>query len=163
MNLQRQVARTLDEEHTNVLALLAKMEHAFSGADPAALRDPQLKTLAADVAAAIENEISRHFAFEEQALFPRLEEAGENDIVTLLAEEHVTLRAVAAELIPLARAASTGTLEAARWADLRRPALEMVERLRSHIEKETLGLVPLVDELIDDGLDRELALEYASS
>jgi hemerythrin-like domain-containing protein len=161
MNLQRQVSRTLDQEHRTALELLGRVERAFAGADTTALREPELCALAATMAVAIEHEIARHFGFEEREIFPRLEAAGEQDIVALLMEEHVTIRAVAGELLPLARQAAVGTLDADDWPVLRRSALEMVERLSSHIEKETSGLIPLVEDVLDDGIDRELAMDYA--
>jgi hypothetical protein len=39
----------------------------------------------------------------------------------------------------------------------------MVERQVAHIQKETMALLPLLDDLLDDELDRELAFAYASS
>ena len=90
-------------------------------------------------------------------------ESGEGDIAELLAEEHDAIRAVAGEILPLARAAATGTLSDADFDALRRGALEMVEREVAHIQKETMALLPLLDDLLDDDTDRELALAYAST
>ena len=61
----------------------------------------------------------------------------------------------------LARAAAAGTLDDNGWATLKRSALEMIERLVAHIQKETMGLLPLLDDLLDEGSDRELAFAYA--
>ena len=41
--------------------------------------------------------------------------------------------------------------------------LELVERLVSHIQKETMALLPLLDDLLDEDTDRELAMAYASA
>jgi hemerythrin-like domain-containing protein len=164
MNFRRQVNHALDEEHRATLGLLARVEQAFvriprSGS----ARDPELSRLAALLASHIETDIVRHFDFEERELFPRLEAAGEGDIVGLLMEEHGAIRDVTAELLPLARAAGAGTLEAAGWEALKRGALEMVERLSAHIHKETMALLPMLDDLLDDDTDRELALLYATA
>ena len=64
---------------------------------------------------------------------------------------------MAAELLPLARAAAAGTLDDAGWDALKRGALEMVERQVAHIQKETMALLPMLDDLLDDDDDRELA------
>jgi hemerythrin-like domain-containing protein len=110
----------------------------------------------------VEIELERHFAFEEQELFPRMKEAGDGDMAELLLEEHHAIHAVAHELLPLGHGAAAGTLDERGWDALKRAVLEMSERLRAHIDKETMGLLPLIDDLLDDGIDRELAFAYAA-
>jgi hypothetical protein len=80
----------------------------------------------------------------------------------LLVEEHDAIRAVCGELLPLAREAAAGTLSDAGWDALKRGALEMVERQVAHIQKETMALLPLLDDLLDEDTDRELAFAYAA-
>jgi hemerythrin-like domain-containing protein len=158
----RQVNHALDQEHRATLDLLGRVEQALLRMPPAAAsRDTDLARLAASLAVHIEQDIGRHFEFEERELFPRLEASGDGDLVSLLMEEHVAIRDVAGEVLPLARAAAAGTLESAGWAALKRGALEMAERLASHIDKETTALMPLVDDVLDEETDRELALHYA--
>lgn len=156
MNYSRQVSRRLDEEHRSALALLGRAERVFAG-EP----DAQWPTLAAEFVRQLEHEIGRHFDFEEQRLFPRMADAGDDDLATLLTEEHALIREVAAELLPPARAAAAGTLDAATCAALRRLVPELVERQVAHIQKETLALLPLLDDLLDDDTDRELSFAYA--
>lgn len=64
-------------------------------------------------------------------------------------------------MLPLARAAADGTIDNEGWSALRRNALEMVERQVAHIQKETVALLPLLDDLLDDDTDRDLAFAYA--
>jgi hemerythrin-like domain-containing protein len=164
MNFQRQVSHALDEEHRANLDLLGRVEQAFVRASRSgAARDPDVAKLAASFAYCIEHDIGRHFDFEERELFPRLVEAGEGDIAGLLEDEHRAIREVAAELLPLARAAAAGTLDGPGWDALKRGALEMVERQVAHIQKETMALLPMLDDLLDDDTDRELALLYATT
>jgi hemerythrin-like domain-containing protein len=157
MNFARQVSQALHAEHLATLELLGRVERA-------ALRaaDAELPSLAAALVRQIEHEIGRHFGFEEDDLFPRMADAGDADLAALLAEEHESIRAVAAELLPLARSAARGELAAADQAAFRRLALELVERMVAHIQKETMGLLPLLDDLLDDAADRELAFAYAA-
>lgn len=159
MNSSRQVSRALDEEHRSNLALLDKVEQAL-------VRSPRydaaLAGLMGQFAQALEHDIERHFKFEEASLFPLMGEAGDGEMAQLLEEEHDTIREVAAELLPLARTAAAGPLDKAQWGTLKRCALEMVERQVSHIQKETMALLPLLDDLLDDETDRELAFAYAS-
>ena len=160
MNFSRQVSRTLDEEHRSNLELLGKVEQALARATKP---DAGLAGLLAQFAQALDHDIERHFRFEEESLFPRMEDAGDGEMAALLVEEHDTIREVAAEMLPLARAAVAGTIDAEGWSTLRRSALEMVERQVAHIQKETMALLPLLDDLLDDDTDRELSFAYTSA
>jgi len=156
MSYSRQVSRTLHDEHRASIDLLARVERALARGE-----DVDWPPLAAALVRQLEHEIDRHFGFEEQQLFPRMADAGDGDLVELLAEEHESIRAVAEELLPLARAAAAGTPDAGSAATLQRLALELVERQVAHIQKETMALLPLLDDLLDDDTDRELAFAYA--
>ncbi len=163
MSFQRQVSRALDGEHRTNLDLLGRVERAFARAPrTGAARDPDLTRLAGVFARHIEQDIGRHFDFEERELFPLLADAGEGDIAGLLEEEHVAIRAVAGELLPLARTAAAGNLGDDGWEALKRGALEMVERQVAHIQKETMALLPMLDDLLDEDTDRKLAFDYAA-
>lgn len=159
MMFERQVSRMLDEEHRANLELLGRLEKAL--VRPRA-GDPELARLLAALARHLTQELDRHFAFEEHELFPRMDEAGDGDLGALLTEEHEAIREVAGELLPLARAAAAGGLDDAALGQLKRTGLEMVERLVAHIHKETMALLPLLDDLLNEDDDRELASAYAT-
>jgi len=164
MNFQRQVSHMLDDEHRTNLDLLGRIEQAFARAPRSgAGRDPELARVAAGFARHLEQDVHRHFDFEEQELFTRLADAGEGDIAELLTEEHAAIRTVADEMLPLARAAAAGTLDDGGWNTLKVGALEMVERQVAHIQKETMALLPMLDDLLADDTDRELAFAYAAA
>lgn len=163
MPFLRQVSQALDTEHRSNLDLLGRVESAFARAPRGAAPDADFERLAGAFVRLIEQDIGRHFDFEEAELFTRLADAGEGDIAALLTEEHEAIRAVAAEILPLARAAAAGTLDAPGLEALRRGTLEMVERQVSHIQKETMALLPMLDDLLDEEQDRELAFAYASA
>ena len=163
MNFSSQTSHTLHEEHRANLDLLGRIEQALARAPRGeGARDPDLIKLIGALARSLEQDIDRHFGFEEQELFPRMREAGDGEIAMLLAEEHDAIRAVAEELLPLTRAAASGTLDAAGWDALKRGALEMVERQVAHIQKEEMALLPLLDDLLDEETDRQLAFNYAA-
>jgi len=157
MDHSRQVSRLLDEEHRRHLELLGQLEAAFGRG-----RDGGLPALMGRFAAAIEHDVERHFRFEEESIFPRLVDAGDGGIAELLSEEHAALREVGAALRPQALAAAAGTLPDAAYTQLRRDTLEWVERQVSHIQKETMALLPALEDLLDEETDRELAFGYAS-
>ena len=156
MSFTRQVSRLLDDEHRANLELLGRLEKAL-----ARNADAELPALAGPLVRHIEHEVGRHFGFEEESLFPLMADAGDDDLATLLTEEHESIRAVCEELLPLARRAAAGTLAANGLPALKRLALELTERQVGHIQKETMALLPMLDDLLDDDADRDLAYAYA--
>lgn len=153
----RETSRALDEEHRATLELLGKLEVACARGDRC---DPKL---AGALVQLLRADVTRHFEFEENALFPRLAAAGDGAVAALLADEHEAMRQVAAELMPLAQAAAQDTLDAKAAGLFRRTMLEFVEREVSHIQKETMALLPMLDDLLDDDTDRELAFAYRAA
>ncbi|HEX6721282.1 MAG TPA: hemerythrin domain-containing protein [Burkholderiaceae bacterium] len=164
MNWQREVSRLLEQEHQEHMDLLGQLEPRLARAARVGggVADPELARLCVRLTGHLDREVERHFQFEEQKLFPRLAECGDGDIVGLLSDEHLAIREVAAELLPLARAAGRGELPAADAPALLRGALELIERQAAHIQKESMALLPLLEDLLDDDTDRELALAYAA-
>lgn len=156
MDFNRRISRRLHEEHEATLALWGRLEQtlALRGAKPPTEEDLRLMR---DCAAQLADEVTRHFAFEEDALFPRLVASGEGDIAELLAEEHAAIRSAALRFSELAY---PGATPQARWNELRALALELAERLVSHVQKEEMSLLPSLEDLLDEETDRELAGSY---
>lgn len=164
MNFSRQTSRALHEDHRANLQLLGRAEQMFARAvRGAGGRDPELLKLVAALAQHLQKDVDRHFGFEERELFSRLREAGDGGIAMLLSEEHEAIRAVAEELAPLADGVASGSLDGAGWDTLKACVLELVERQVSHIQKEEMALLPMLDDLLDDETDRQLAFDYAAS
>ena len=162
MQSSGQVSQALDSEHRNNLDVLGRVEQALARSAGAAT-DGELARLLPAFVRLIEQDIGRHFDFEESELFPRMAQAGDGDMAELMREEHDAIREVAAEVLPLARRAAAGSLDRAGFDALRRGASELIERQVAHIQKETMALLPLLDDLLDEDLDRDLAFAYASS
>jgi hemerythrin-like domain-containing protein len=149
MEFKRHINRRLHEEHLATLALWSKLEVSFATGRP----DP---TLMRSAAAALAGEIDRHFAFEEAQLFPRLAAGGEGDMVELLAEEHVVIRTAATSFIALVKADPADP-------KIRPVALELAERLASHVEKEEMSMLPALEDLLDESADEELTSQYVTT
>ena len=148
MEFSRHISRRLHEEHQATLVLWGRLE--------ASLAAGRLDTaLVKNAAAALADEIDRHFRFEEETLFPRLAAGGEGDIVELLCEEHAAIRAAGARFIEIAG-------DDPPHAQLRPLVLELAERLVAHVQKEEMALLPALEDLLDEDTDRELQLAYAS-
>ncbi|MDE2613438.1 MAG: hemerythrin domain-containing protein [Burkholderiales bacterium] len=159
MNYSRQVSQALDQEHRASLEHFERVERALVGSGSEA----EWPALAAALVRQLEHEIGRHFDFEEKELFTRMAESGDADMVELLLEEHHSIRAVAEELLPLARSLARGPLSASERATFKRLGLEMVERMVAHIQKESMSLLPTLEDLLDEDTDRELTFAYAAA
>lgn len=155
-----QVSRMLDDEHRANIALLGQVEQLLSRSSRC---DPACAALFGQLVRLLENDVDRHFAFEEEQLFPRMTEGGDGGMASLLQEEHDAIREVCAELLPLARQAARGGIDEAGWSVLRPLGMELVERQVAHIQKETMALLPLLDDLLDEESDRELAFAYSAA
>jgi len=164
MEFQRQISRKLYEEHIAVFGLLERFGLALAGlkAQQQPASDALWSVLLAQLGSALQHEITRHFALEEDRLFPLLRARGEGELAELLLEEHEAIREVAHPLLGLVSRARLGELDAAGWRSLKANGLELVERLTSHAQKEQGALVPLVDEMLDEQTDDTLWNEYAS-
>ena len=149
MELSRHISRRLHEEHEATLALWSRLEASLAAnkADAALVRS---------AAAALAQELDRHFAFEESELFPRLAAGGEGDIGELLAEEHAVIREAGRAFIALAK-------DAPADPKLRALGLELAERLVAHVQKEEMSLLPALEDLLDEDADRELISNYTMS
>jgi hemerythrin-like domain-containing protein len=154
-----QVSRMLDDEHRSNMDLLGKVEQLLGRTTR---YEPGVAGLMGQLVRSLEHDISRHFIFEEEQLFPRMTESGDGGMAALLTEEHEAIREVTEELLPLARQAAKGSIGEADWSTLRRLGLELTERQVAHIQKETMALLPLLDDLLDDETDRELAFAYTA-
>ena len=145
---KRHVCNRLHLDHQATLALWSSVQATLA----AGREDP---TLMKRAAAALEHELATHFELEEKELFPRLAAAGDADIGELLTEEHGMIREAGRRFIELARGGST-------LRELRPLGLELAERIFAHVHKEELGLVPLLEDVLDDEADEALSLAYAS-
>lgn len=156
------IIRTLHDEHIAVLSLLDRFD-AFlrKQADrPPARGDVEASRVLGELAAALAGEISEHFAFEEDALFPLLAEIGETEIGEMLAEEHVEIRPVAERLITLTKAGLSSGFGTDDWAEFRRLGAMLIDRLGEHAQKEEAALLPMLEDVLDEQQDISLSQQY---
>ncbi len=155
------ILRTLHDEHFATMALLEKLETALSGAKaPPAQDDATMNRLLGDVEAILLEEISHHYAFEEGHLFPLFAEFGDMGITQMLLGEHEIIRPLAQELSELAKAGRRDGFTPESWEVFREKGLELVEREVFHIQKEEMGFLPALDQMIDEDQDSELTMAY---
>jgi len=166
MNFTNRINRQLHDEHMAVVALLARLEQLLAQHrrdDPPKINDGKTTPLLSDFSTAVETEIQHHFAFEESHLFTYLEAIGEGGLGAHLTEEHRVILPIGMKLAKLARAAATQSFDQASWSEFRPLAQEFCRLLLSHVQKEEMGLLPLLEENIDADADARFFQEYVEN
>jgi len=156
--------KSLHEDHMATLALLERLE-AFLGrhnaSNPPAADSAEMITLMTDLAALMEAEIGAHFSFEEEFLFPRFADFADAGIPMMLKGEHDVIRPIAERMTEMARGFRGGELTSDSWAEFHRLGLEIIEREVFHVQKEEMGFLPALDQMLDPDDEAELAMAYA--
>jgi len=163
MEHTRSISRIMHDEHMAVVGLLERLER-FIAANRAAAPDagdPSTARLLGEFSAAVEGEIKAHFAFEEEQLFPRLDEGAPSGMTSILLEEHEVILPAGERLSEIAKAARGGGFTKESWEEFARIGLEFAERLRGHIDKEEMGMIAAIESVIDEDTDRTLTSGYA--
>ncbi|MBI4968012.1 MAG: hemerythrin domain-containing protein [Rhodospirillales bacterium] len=156
----------LHQDHLNTIATLQKMEEFLvkqTSKRPPDLADEALRRLIKDLATGIDDEITRHFGFEEGHLFPALAEAGESGMTDFLMSEHATIRPIAQDIGRRSREALEKGFTPESWAEYHTIGMEMIEREVFHIQKEEMGLLAAVNALIDADTDAKLSMIFAGA
>ena len=159
----KRVCQLLHDEHVATLRLVerlgALLERCRNAPPDGA--DGLLAQLLRDIPPAMDSEMTRHFDFEEAHLFSFLAEIGDAAIGAHLAGEHEAMRPLGRKLGALARAAAAGGFDAHGWQAFRSVAAELCDRLLTHVQKEEMVLLPLLEENLDPAADASLHEAYA--
>lgn len=133
--------RRFEEEHVVALGGLARLEAAAEALRRGATGAQHFAT-AREVLELLSGAVRRHNEDEEDALFPLL---GADAPLAPFVDEHVTLRRLEMQL--------GAALERHDAAALIPVALDIVQLLRAHIERENSALFPMARSLLGpDGL-----------
>jgi hemerythrin-like domain-containing protein len=163
MRFKNRVCELLHRDHVATIALTKRLELLISRYKDHAPELSHLDSMRilSEVSNGVRNEIGRHFSFEETDVFPYLAEIGAPAMGILLTEEHEILRPLGAELASMAQRAQEERLNAEEWAALCRVALEYCEGIRVHAQKEEAGLLPLLEENMEEATEARLYTSYA--
>ncbi len=166
MEHNSQTARLLHDEHMEEVAVLERLEGALQKrkiASPPGQDDEFMSIILPDLIANTDAQINQHFVFEETHLFPKLHEFGEGGIGMVLAGEHKMIRETGSLVIELARAARDNGFTEESWRKFYLLANELIEWVVGHVQKEEMALLPMLEDLLDEDADRELAMAYMAS
>ncbi len=158
------IGETLHREHLHTLAVTNALEARIFGERDRPL-DPKHAGDAGfidDLLATIDADIYRHFQFEEEVLFPRVNEAGLHEVTAMLLDEHAMIRTMADDLRSLAQSARSDPLDARQWARFRDTAMDFIHAAMFHIQKEEMGVVRSLPLTLGTAVSRELAADYAA-
>ena len=160
------ICNTLHADHMMTVRMLENLETALTRIgrkNPPAADDPELSRLLTDLVAIMQSEISSHFGFEEDHLFPRIEEIGDTGMLAILREEHNIIRPLAARITEVVKESRTSGFTPDLWAELYDLGLELAERETFHIQKEEMGFLPLLDQFIEPDEDGALSMAFAEA
>ena len=165
MEFSRSINRMLHDEHMAVISLLGRFGgylRDHPGGRPPAPEDRSGDGILREIASAMENEVTAHFAFEEAALFPLLRDAGEGELPAALSEEHAAILPVGRRVAELARGAIATGFTDDGWAEFRRLGSVLASELAAHAEKEEIGFLPVLEDMLGPDEDSKLAADYAA-
>ena len=166
MDFTNRVCQSLHDEHMATIALFERVEQLLARhkrADPPDAADPGVARLLRDVGTWVDTEIKRHFDFEEKELFTYLDERGDKSLGTSLSDEHGMILPLGARLGSLAREAARRPLHPATWEEFWRSGQELAALIRSHVQKEEMALLPVIEDAMDPDTDARLYQEYADT
>ncbi len=165
MDFTRRTAQLLHEDHRATIKVIEALDQMIARARKNApdLTDPSTRAALTAATHAIEEEVSVHFAFEEDELFTRLEEMGDVEIGAHLRDEHAAILPLGKEVAQRAGRALKGGFSPSEWGEFRTITGELIERMFAHIQKEEMALLPMLDELLDSETDMELATSYGEN
>jgi DUF438 domain-containing protein len=166
MDFTNRVNRVLHDEHCATVALMERLESLLArhrGGDPPDAGGGEVAKLLSDLAICLTGEVQRHFAFEEDQLFPYLRAAGDEAIGAHLTSEHDAIRPLGNRMATLAREATAEGFSPARWDEFRRVGRELCDRLLTHVQKEEMALLPLLEESMDGDTEMRLYQDYVET
>jgi hemerythrin-like domain-containing protein len=157
------ICNKLHDDHMTTISLMERIETALprlGRKSPPDVGDAGLSSLLSDLFVAMQNEVTSHFAFEEENLFTRIEAMGETPMIHMLRGEHEIIRPMAAELMQSVTAARSDGFTPESWAAFYDLGLDLAERETFHIQKEEMGFLPLLEQIIDEDDDKQLCRDY---
>ena len=163
MSIENDIGGLLHQEHLNTLAVVNELEDRVLGRSREKPVDAAERDWLRQLIVMIDNDIDRHFAFEEDELFPEVARRGLGDITGMLTQEHATIRPMAEQLRALADRAIEESLSREDWEAFRDTGMDFIHAVMFHVQKEEMGIIRRLPALIDAATNRAFAERYLAS
>jgi hemerythrin-like domain-containing protein len=166
MSFTNRISQTLHDEHGATVALMERLEQLLARgrrAGPPDRADSNVARLLSDLSTGLENEVDRHFTFEEDHLFNYLEAVGDAGICEHLISEHQVMRPLGTRVAALARAAASGGFTPESWEEFTRLGQELGDLMLAHVQKEEMALLPVLEDNMDSETEARLYQEYVEN
>jgi hemerythrin-like domain-containing protein len=166
MSYTNRISQTLHDEHAATVALMERLEQMLARGrrgGPPDKADGNVARLLSDLTVGLEAEVGRHFAFEEDHIFTYLEAIGDAGIGEHLTSEHAAIRPIGTRVAALGRAAATNGFAPAEWEEFMHLAQELSDRILTHVQKEEMALLPVIEENMDLETEARLYQEYVEN
>ncbi|MBL6946606.1 MAG: hemerythrin domain-containing protein [Rhodospirillales bacterium] len=160
------ILQTLHNEHLTTLGLLDRFDRLLKNIGPGAAPDKddaETALLLVDVVANMKDEAECHFDFEEGHLFPRFSQFADPGIPNMLRAEHDAIRPLARRLVELGGPAKADGFSDESWREFHQVGRELIEREAFHVQKEEMGFLPALDQMLSPDDAAQLAEIYAAS
>ncbi|GAB3125500.1 hemerythrin domain-containing protein [Novispirillum itersonii] len=158
---QTRTGALLHGEHQSTLAALVELE-TFTGSRTPPELDASRRAFLLRLYHLIEADVTDHFTFEEDNLFPRIAAAGAGFMVDMLSAEHEDIRALAQDIRAMIGAFLDETpITPDRWTVFRTTARDLIDMETFHIQKEEMGLLAALPQVLDDQEDAGIAARHA--
>lgn len=167
MHAATRTGRLLHADHDHTVNLINRLEEHLAQAEqvgiPSLTPGGPAHTLVTDLNAMLDDELGRHFDFEEQGLFPLVASAGAYDLVATLTGEHEAMRAIGRRLQRYCALALGDGFDEDGYAAFVHFGWDFVERMERHLQTEETVLLEAVDTLLlaAPAIDASLADSYA--
>jgi Hemerythrin HHE cation binding domain len=132
-----ELGEVLHEEHFRILSLICGLENRVIGTDgqhPIDPRNAEEREHLQKLVVSLEQVIDHN---EEAVLFPLICARGGGDLASLLTQEHVTIGPLAKRLHRIAATILEHGMDAARWAEFRSAASDLVAEMMAHSKRKS--------------------------
>ncbi|MBI4532366.1 MAG: hemerythrin domain-containing protein [Candidatus Melainabacteria bacterium] len=159
------ISKCLSLEHQNVQALLERFKNflqAHSITQQPDWTSHDAARIVADLKCALESNIPNHFAIEEQELFPIMVQEGYGDLIEVLLEDHKIIVELIEQIRPVVLKifSSSVPLPQSNWEMFYRQGNALITELPAHAAKEDAGLMPALEECLDEVQAQEIYNHY---
>lgn len=137
------LAEILHAEHQRTLTVLDELDGWRGKNKPDDIN--QIKDLLEALIDVAQGDITEHYAFEEEHLFPVLRMNGADFMANMLAGEHEMIRPIAQELSTMAQDAIANGFSEESWKQFQERSFEFIGHETFHIQKEEMGLINAIN------------------